>query len=115
MLAKWVITLKALIVFTSHAGAHCPSRSMTGSNPARIKNSNSTTERIKLTTWLRVRAEVMALMAQGFSNGAIATRLGVTERGVERHVTGIFEKLGLAAAGGRHRRVLAVLRYVQGP
>jgi len=60
-------------------------------------------------------SEVMALMAQGFSNGAIATRLGVTERGVERHVTGIFEKLGLGAAGGRHRRVLAVLRYVQGP
>jgi DNA-binding NarL/FixJ family response regulator len=58
--------------------------------------------------------EVMALMAEGLSNGAIATRLGVTERGVERHVTGIFEKLGLGADGESHRRVLAVLRYVQG-
>ena len=58
--------------------------------------------------------EVMALMAEGLSNGAIASRLGVTERGVERHVTGIFEKLGLGADGERHRRVLAVLRYVQG-
>jgi DNA-binding NarL/FixJ family response regulator len=58
--------------------------------------------------------EVMALMAEGLSNGAIAARLGVTERGVERHVTGIFEKLGLGADGERHRRVLAVLRYVQG-
>ena len=60
-------------------------------------------------------SEVMALMAQGLSNGAIAARLGVTERGVERHVTGIFEKLGLGADGESHRRVLAVLRYVQGP
>jgi DNA-binding NarL/FixJ family response regulator len=59
-------------------------------------------------------SEVMALMAQGLSNGAIAARLSVTERGVERHVTGIFEKLGLGADGESHRRVLAVLRYVQG-
>jgi DNA-binding NarL/FixJ family response regulator len=59
-------------------------------------------------------SEVMALMAQGFSNGAIAARLGVTERGVERHVTGIFDKLGLGPDGESHRRVLAVLRYVQG-
>jgi DNA-binding NarL/FixJ family response regulator len=58
--------------------------------------------------------EVIALMAEGLSNGAIAARLGVTERGVERHVTGIFEKLGLGADGESHRRVLAVLRYVQG-
>jgi DNA-binding NarL/FixJ family response regulator len=58
--------------------------------------------------------EVLSLMAQGLSNGAIATRLEVTERGVERHVTSIFEKLSLPADGARHRRVLAVLRYVQG-
>ena len=59
-------------------------------------------------------SEVIALMAQGLSNGAIAARLGVTERGVERHVTGIFDKLGLGADSESHRRVLAVLRYVQG-
>ena len=58
--------------------------------------------------------QVMALMAEGLSNGAIAGRLGVTERGVERHVTGIFDKLGLGADGESHRRVLAVLRYVRG-
>jgi DNA-binding NarL/FixJ family response regulator len=58
--------------------------------------------------------EVLGLMAEGLSNGAIALRLDVTERGVERHVTSIFEKLGLPADGARHRRVLAVLRYVQG-
>jgi DNA-binding NarL/FixJ family response regulator len=57
--------------------------------------------------------EVLALMAEGLSNGAISGRLEVTERGVERHVTSIFEKLGLPADGARHRRVLAVLRYVQ--
>jgi DNA-binding NarL/FixJ family response regulator len=59
-------------------------------------------------------SEVMALMAEGLSNGAIAARLDVSERGVERHVTGIFDKLGLGADGESHRRVLAVLRYVQG-
>ena len=58
--------------------------------------------------------EVMSLMAEGLSNGAISRRLGVTERGVERHVTSIFEKLGLTADGTSHRRVLAVLRWVQG-
>jgi len=59
--------------------------------------------------------EVMARIAEGLSNGAIATRLQVSERGVERHVTSIFEKLGLPADGESRRRVLAVPRHVQGP
>ena len=49
-------------------------------------------------------------MAEGRSNRAIAERAVVTERAVERHVTAIFSKLGLAATGQEHRRVLAVLR-----
>src|SRR5581483_9326729 len=61
MLVKCVIMLKALMVLTSHAGAHSPSRFVTGDQPARIRNSSKTTERIKLTTWLRVSAEVMVL------------------------------------------------------
>jgi DNA-binding NarL/FixJ family response regulator len=57
--------------------------------------------------------EVLELMAEGQTNRAIAQRLTVTERAVERHVTAIFEKLGLSAADGGHRRVLAVLAYLR--
>jgi DNA-binding NarL/FixJ family response regulator len=57
--------------------------------------------------------EVLELMAQGRSNGAIAANLVVTERAVEKHVTSIFGKLGLAPAAEDHRRVLAVLTYMR--
>jgi DNA-binding NarL/FixJ family response regulator len=57
--------------------------------------------------------EVLALMAEGRSNGAIAEQLVVTERAVEKHVTSIFGKLGLAPAAEDHRRVLAVLAYLR--
>jgi DNA-binding NarL/FixJ family response regulator len=56
--------------------------------------------------------EVLALMAEGYSNGAIAAELVVTERGVEKHVTNVFSKLGLPATPDHHRRVLAVLAFV---
>jgi DNA-binding NarL/FixJ family response regulator len=59
--------------------------------------------------------EVLVLMAEGRSNGGIAERLVVTVPAVERHVTGIFAKLGLDQSDtGQHRRVLAVLRYLEG-
>ena len=57
--------------------------------------------------------EVLALMAEGYSNRAVAETLFVSERAVERHVTSIFSKLGLAATGQEHRRVLAVLTYLR--
>jgi DNA-binding NarL/FixJ family response regulator len=57
--------------------------------------------------------EVLALMAEGRSNGAIAERLVVTVGAVERHVTGIFDKLGLRPMPEDHRRVLAVLEYLR--
>ena len=57
--------------------------------------------------------EVVALMAEGRSNGAIAERLVVTERAVEKHVTGIFAKLDLAPGSNHHRRVLAVLTFLR--
>jgi DNA-binding NarL/FixJ family response regulator len=47
------------------------------------------------------------------SNAAIAEQLVVTERAVEKHVTSIFGKLGLMASGEDHRRVLAVLRFLE--
>ncbi len=59
--------------------------------------------------------EVLGLMAEGRSNGAIAAELVVTERAVEKHVTGIFSKLDLAASSEDHRRVLAVLRFLDQP
>jgi DNA-binding NarL/FixJ family response regulator len=57
--------------------------------------------------------EVLELMAEGRSNQAIAQRLVVTERAVEKHVTSIFGKLGLPAAAEDHRRVLAVLAFLR--
>jgi DNA-binding NarL/FixJ family response regulator len=57
--------------------------------------------------------EVLELMAQGRSNGAIAEALFLTYGAVEKHVTAIFGKLGLAPDAGDHRRVLAVLRYLR--
>ena len=58
--------------------------------------------------------EVLELMAEGYSNRAIAGQLDVSERAVEYHVTSIFGKLELPATGHEHRRVLAVLAYLRG-
>jgi DNA-binding NarL/FixJ family response regulator len=57
--------------------------------------------------------DVLARMAEGLSNKAIAEEFEVSERAVEHHVTSIFGKLGLSATGQEHRRVLAVLAYLQ--
>jgi DNA-binding NarL/FixJ family response regulator len=57
-------------------------------------------------------AQVLGLMAEGRSNSAIATGLFVTESAVGKHVNNIFAKLGLAPADNDHRRVLAVLQYL---
>ena len=57
--------------------------------------------------------DVLALIAQGRSNQAIAEQLGVTERAVEKHVTRIFDKLGLVPAAEDHRRVRAVLTFLR--
>lgn len=56
--------------------------------------------------------DVLALMAEGRSNTAIADRLVVSDRAVEKHVSNIFSKLGLPPSDSDHRRVLAVLAYL---
>jgi DNA-binding NarL/FixJ family response regulator len=57
--------------------------------------------------------EVLALMAEGRTNTAIAERLYITERTVEKHVGSIFSKLRLPASSDDHRRVLAVVAYLR--
>jgi DNA-binding NarL/FixJ family response regulator len=56
--------------------------------------------------------EVLQLMAEGRSNGAIASELVVSDGAIEKHVSSIFAKLDLPPAESDHRRVLAVLRYL---
>ncbi|HUI03089.1 MAG TPA: response regulator transcription factor [Acidimicrobiales bacterium] len=58
--------------------------------------------------------EVLGLMAEGRSNSAIATNLVISEGAVEKHIANIFAKLNLPATSTDHRRVLAVLRYLEG-
>lgn len=63
--------------------------------------------------WLTPReSEILAEMAQGKSNGAIAETLGVSERAVEKHSNAIFAKLGLSEEKDLNRRVKAVLVYL---
>ena len=57
--------------------------------------------------------EVLGLMAEGRSNVGIARHLVVSDGAVEKHISSIFSKLGLATSDTEHRRVLAVLQYLQ--
>jgi DNA-binding NarL/FixJ family response regulator len=63
----------------------------------------------------RREREVLALIAQGRSNTAIADTLFVTPGVVEKHVANIFAKLGLAPSDSDNRRVIAAIRYLEGP
>lgn len=56
--------------------------------------------------------EVLMLMAEGHDNTTIAKTLFITERAVSKHIGGIFVKLGLPQSDSGHRRVLAVLAYL---
>jgi len=59
--------------------------------------------------------EVLRLMAEGRANAGIASRLGVTEKAVNKHINNIFGKLGLFPDQDDNRRVLAVLNYLEAP
>lgn len=56
--------------------------------------------------------DVLALLAQGRSNTAIAARLGISEKAVTQHTSHIYNELGLVPSDDDHRRVLAVVRYL---
>jgi DNA-binding NarL/FixJ family response regulator len=58
-------------------------------------------------------SEVLALIAEGLSNAGVAQELVITTSAVERHVSSIFDKLGLHQSPEQHRRVLAVLNYLR--
>ncbi len=58
------------------------------------------------------RREVLALVAEGLTNAAIARRLAISEKAVVVHTSGIYDALGLADHGDEHRRVHAVIRYL---
>ncbi|MFI7074006.1 response regulator [Micromonospora sediminicola] len=58
--------------------------------------------------------EVLGLMAEGRSNAAVAARLFVTEKAVDKHINSIFSKLRMPPSGDDNRRVLAVLAYLDG-
>jgi DNA-binding NarL/FixJ family response regulator len=57
--------------------------------------------------------EVLGLMAEGRSNAGIAAQLVISEGAVEKHITSIFGRLGLAPTDTEHRRVLAVLTWLR--
>ena len=57
--------------------------------------------------------QVLTLIAEGLTNVGIANELVVSVAAIERHVTRIFDKLGLHQSAEAHRRVLAVLKYLQ--
>lgn len=68
--------------------------------------------RHRLTRLTERQGEVLGLMAEGYSNTAIGSRLHITEKAVIRHVSHVYDALGLNAGPESHRRVQAVLRYL---
>jgi DNA-binding NarL/FixJ family response regulator len=75
-----------------------------------IAHRRSSTAMMRLT---KRETEVLALMAEGLANPAIARRLFISGPAVEKHVRSIFQKLGLQPGDNMHRRVLAVLHYLR--
>ena len=81
--------------------------------PSAISSSTSRSRGLSPPSSLSPRErEVLALMAEGRSNAAIAQRLVITERAVAKHTASIFGKLGLQPSDDDNRRVLAVLAYL---
>ena len=83
-------------------------------DPEVVTQLMGTTRRTEALAGLTARErEVLGLMAEGRSNAAIAAALFLSAGAVEKHITSIFSKLGLPPSDADHRRVLAVLRYLE--
>jgi DNA-binding CsgD family transcriptional regulator len=81
--------------------------------PRRVRLLGPGRSRDPLESLTERERDVLAAVAEGLSNEAVARRLRLSERTVETHVTAVFTKLGLAEAPGSNRRVLAVLAYLR--
>ena len=82
--------------------------------PSAISDSTSRSRGLSRSSSLSGRErEVLALMAEGLGNAAVAERLFVTEGAVHKHIRSIFAKLDLAPSDRADRRVTAVLRYLE--
>ncbi len=81
-------------------------------DPAVVQQLLARRVRDPLESLTRRENEVLALMAEGLDNGEIAERIVVTENAVHKHVGNIFAKLGLSPSDSGHRRVRAVLAYL---
>ena len=77
-----------------------------------IMLSRATHEHGSVERLTRRQREVLALVAEGRTNAAIAERLGISERAIVQHASNIYTELGLPDNGDDHRRVLAVLRFL---
>jgi DNA-binding NarL/FixJ family response regulator len=83
-------------------------------DPEVVTQLMGTTRRTEALAGLTARErEVLGLMAEGRSNTAVAATLFLSAGAVEKHITSIFSKLGLPPSDADHRRVLAVLRYLE--
>jgi DNA-binding NarL/FixJ family response regulator len=83
-------------------------------DPEVVTQLMGTTRRTEALAGLTARErEVLGLMAEGRSNAAIAAALFLSAGAVEKHITSIFSKLGLPPSDADHRRVLAVLKYLE--
>jgi DNA-binding NarL/FixJ family response regulator len=78
-----------------------------------VPDNGRTRTRNRLRWLLHDEREVLGLMAEGRSNGAIASDLVVSAGAVEKHISNIFTKLDLPPTDLGHRRVLAVLRWLE--
>ncbi|WP_433698295.1 LuxR C-terminal-related transcriptional regulator [Nocardiopsis sp. CA-288880] len=83
-------------------------------DPAVVQQLLARRSRDPLESLTRRESEVLGLMAEGLGNGEIAERIVVTENAVHKHVGNIFAKLGLSPSDSGHRRVRAVLAYLDG-
>jgi DNA-binding NarL/FixJ family response regulator len=98
---------------TVHGGDLPPGRARRHSWPHPRWYRGADADPVRLVERLTCRQrEVLALMASGWSNGAIARQLQISEKAVVQHTSQIYDRLDLLADDETHRRVHAVLRYL---
>jgi DNA-binding CsgD family transcriptional regulator len=87
---------------------------MAADSPVAKAGTAAHSRRARLETLTPREREVLALIAEGRTNAAIAGRLYISEKAVDKHINNVFRKLGLTASAEDNRRVLATLAYLRG-